>query len=131
MAHAEGWIEAYALLEEGEELPDPLKERVLSNRNGIGETMLHWYCIEGESAIIEKIIELGFDVNTTNEFNNTPLFECAKIGRWDTVEILFKYGADISIKNHSNESIVEYLFEGDFNKLKKLRELYERRFDCL
>lgn len=125
MAHADGWIEAYGLLEEGKTVPAGLRGKVLSNRNGIGETMLHWYAIEGASEVLEKIIELGFEVNTTNEFGQTPLFEAALIGRWDNVEVLLRHGADASIRNNDGETISEYL-EGNPKYLKKLNDLISR-----
>ena len=128
MAHAEGWIKAYELIEEGLPVPDNLKKTVLSNRNGIGETMLHWYTIEGDTHVVERIIELGFDVNTTNDFRQTPLYECATIDRWEMVELLLKNGADPSIKDQEDEDIFEHLeFYGKEKQLAKLRELTSRR----
>lgn len=96
MAHAEGWIEAYGLIENDQKIPPDLKRAVLSNRNGVGETMLHWYAIEGDLKTVERIIDLGFDVNTQNDFKATPLFECVRIEKWDVVELLLRgqKGAD-------------------------------------
>lgn len=128
MAHADGWIEAYGCLEEGRPIPNDLKAKVLANRNGIGETMLHWYCIEGAPDVVEKIIDLGFDVNTTNEFRQTPLFECVLINRWDIVELLLSRGADTSIKDKNDEDIFEYLeYNEEHSKVARLKELTRRR----
>ena len=107
MPHSEGWIETYGLLEEGKPIPDELLSKVLSNRSKLDETMLHWYSLEGASDILEKIIGLGFDVNTTNKFGQTPLFESAIIGRWDNVAILLRHGADVTIHNKYGESIFD------------------------
>lgn len=126
MAHQEGWIEAYQLLEDGETIPEDLLKTIKSNKNDLGETILHWYAIEGERKIVEKIIKLGFDVNTQNEFGNTPLMECALIGRWEIVELLLEYGADPYISNEENENAIEYL--GDNYKEKsadKLRQIMD------
>ena len=125
MAHAEGWIEAYGLLEEGKAIPSDLLSTVLSNRSGLGETMLHWYSIEGDPSVLEKIVALGFDVNTTNKFGQTPLFESATIGRWDNVEVLLKHGADAAIRNKYDENIFEYL-EDKPESIEKLKELTSR-----
>jgi ankyrin repeat protein len=122
MAHAEGWIQAYGFLENGQEIPKDLLAIVLSNRSGLGETMLHWYAIEGASDVLEKIVALGFDVNTTNEFGQTPLFESVIIGRWDNVEVLLKHGADPTVRNQNDETIYEYL-EGKPDSIKRLKEL--------
>lgn len=125
MAHAEGWIEAYGLLEEGKLIPSDLLSTVLSNRSGLGETMLHWYAIEGDPDMLEKIIGLGFEVNTTNEFGQTPLFESAIIGRWDNVEVLLRHGADVSIPNKYDEAIFDHL-EDKPESIRKLKELTSR-----
>ena len=80
-----------------------------ASRTGIGETMLHWYAIEGEPHVLRKLIELGFEVNTRNRFGNTPIMECALIGRWDNAGVLLESGADLSITNDDGEDFLEYL----------------------
>ena len=125
MAHEEGWIEVYGLLEEGKPIPSSLLSTVLSSRSGLGETMLHWYAIEGDPDVLEKIIGLGFEVNTTNKFGQTPLFESAIIERWDNVEILLRHGADVSIRNKYDETVFDYL-EDKLESIKKLKELTSR-----
>ncbi len=89
--------------------------------------MLHWYAIEGSVTVLEKLIGLGFDVNTTNEFGRTPLFECVTIDRWEIVELLLKHGAKTDILDRNNEDIFEYLEEdGQHIETQKLKELTKR-----
>lgn len=130
MAHAEGWIEAYSLLEEGKEIPADLLQIISSNRSGLGETMLHWYCIEGDLLVVEKIIELGFDVDEVNEFDQTPLFECVLIGRWDIARLLVSHGADPNIRNQDGDTILMRLAfadrRADLEKLLKILRENER-----
>jgi ankyrin repeat protein len=127
MAHAEGWIEAYDVLEEGRTLPADLLSAVLVNRNGLGESMLHWYAIEGGPEVIERIIGLGFDVNTTNTFGRTPLFECVLIDRWEVAELLLTHGARTDIRDQNDEDVFAYLDEGgEQEKAQKLQELTSR-----
>jgi ankyrin repeat protein len=124
MAHAEGWIEAYEALEKGRSISGDLLSTVLANRNGLGESMLHWYAIEGDTTVLEKIIALGFDVNATNKFGRTPLFECVEIERWEIVELLLATGARTDIRDQNDEDVFVYLEEsGDHEKSKKLKEL--------
>ena len=109
-------------------VPEKLAALILSNRNGIGETMFHWYAIEGELNVVRKILEMGFDVNTQNEFGKTPLFECVVIERWDMVEMLLANGADLSVKDHNDEDIWEYLAYFEYEaQIQRLRELTESR----
>ena len=89
--------------------------------------MLHWYAIEGDPDVLEKIIGLGFEVNTTNKFGQTPLFESAIIERWDNVEILLRHGADVSIRNKYDETVFDYL-EDKLESIKKLKELLNNSF---
>ncbi len=111
MAHQEGWIEAYKLLVDGKEIPADLLNTIKNNKSGLDETFLHWYAIEGEPKVVEKIINLGFDVNTQNEFGNTPLMECALIEKWEIVELLIENGADPEIRNEDGENAIESLSE--------------------
>lgn len=89
--------------------------------------MLHWYAIEGEPEIIEKVIGLGFDVNATNKFGRTPLFECVLIDRWDVAELLLTHGARTDIRDQNDEDVFAYLDEGgEPEKAQKLQELTSR-----
>jgi len=124
MAHAEGWIEAYTELEEGRTLSTELLSTVRASRNGVGESMLHWYAIEGATAVVESMIGLGFDVNTTNSFGRTPFFECVVVDRWEMAGLLLKNGARPDMRDENGEDIFFYLEDyGDDGKLKKLRNL--------
>ncbi len=113
MAHQEGWIELYTLLEKGSTLDSTLVEKCKTSRTGLGETMLHWYSIEGAPDILQKIVDLGFDVNVQNDFGNTPIMECSQIERWDNARVLIRNGADLKIENEDGLDYFEYLSEYD------------------
>lgn len=109
MAHQAGWIELYELLEQGRTPTSELVALCQCSRTGLGETMLHWYAIEGDPPVLQKLIELGFDVNVQNEFGNTPIMECASIGRWDNARILLDNGADLTITINNDDDFFGYL----------------------
>ena len=111
MAHQTGWIELYSILENGDEPDQHLVERCKSSRTGIDETMLHWYAIEGTPDVLQKLIDLGFEVNVQNSFGNTPIMECAQINRWDNARVLFRNGADLTITNDDGQDFFSYLRE--------------------
>lgn len=117
MAHQEGCVKAYKLLEDGGEIPSGLLNTIKNNKNALEETFLHWYVLERGAKVVEKIIVLGFDVNTQNKFGNTPLMECALIDKWDMVELLLKNGADPKIKSRDNENAIESLSK-NYSKIK-------------
>ena len=113
MAHQDGWIELYTAIEEGKKYSQKLVELCKSSKTGTGETMLHWYAIEGAPDVLEQLIRLGFDVNTQDDFGNTPLMDCSSIKRWDNALVLLKNSADLTIKNKYGQDYLTYLKEYD------------------
>jgi ankyrin repeat protein len=111
MAHQPGWIDLYGLLEEGRTPPPDLVALCKASRTGIGETMLHWYAVEGSPEVLRQLVELGFEVNVRNAFGDTPLMESALIGRWDNARVLFDHGADPAITNDDGLDFFAYLDE--------------------
>lgn len=111
MAHQPGWIELYGILEEGRDPTDELVALCKSSRTSLGETMLHWYAIEGDPQVLQRLVELGFDVNVQNEFGKTPIMECGLIGRWDNARVLLDNGADLSITDHNGDDFFAFLDE--------------------
>ena len=112
MAHQTGWIDLYSILEKGD-APDPqLVEQCKSSRTGIGETMLHWYAIEGTSDVLQKLIDLGFKVNAQNNFGNTPIMECSQLKLWDNARVLWKNEADLTITNDEGQDYFVLSFWG-------------------
>jgi len=111
MAHQPGWIELYSILEKGGKPNQRLVEQCQLSKTGIGETMLHWYAIEGSPDVLKKLIDLGFEVNVQNDFGNTPIMECSQIGRWDIARVLLDNGADLSITNDEGRDYLSFLRE--------------------
>lgn len=93
VAHAPGWIDLYDVLERDGAPSAELVARCLANRNGIGETMLHWYAIEGSPEVLQRLVALGFDLDATDDSGDYPLFSAAFIARWDNVRVLRAAGA--------------------------------------
>ena len=95
MAHAPGWIELYELLAADRQPPSALVAQCLSNHNGAGETMLHWYALEGTPEVLQKLIDLGFPVDATSHPEDVPIVSAALAGNWDNVRVLRRAGARI------------------------------------
>ena len=113
MAHQAGWIKLYSAIEEGKEYSQELVELCKSSRDGTGETMLHWYAIEGDPNVLQQLIALGFDINTQCDFGNTPVMDCSVIKRWDNALVLLEHGADLTIRNINGEDYLTYLEDRD------------------
>lgn len=95
MAEAPGWIELYELLAAGRQPPSALVAQCLDNHNDVGETMLHWYALEGTPEVLQKLIGLGFPVDATSHPDDVPIINAALIGNWDNVRVLRRAGARI------------------------------------
>ncbi len=111
MAHQPGWIELYDVLDAGRQPNAALVSLCKESRTGIGETMLHWYAIEGDPHVLERLVDLGFSVNVQNDFGRTPLMECSIIGRWDNARVLLDRGADLSIVDREGMDYFQVLDE--------------------
>ncbi|MGE0708990.1 MAG: ankyrin repeat domain-containing protein [Planctomycetota bacterium] len=97
MAHAPGWIELYELLESTQEPPMALVDLCRSGRTqGTRETILHWYAVEGEPAVVQRMIDLGFDVDALDASGSTPLYLAASLESWEMVRTLRRAGARVS-----------------------------------
>jgi ankyrin repeat protein len=111
MAHQQGWVELYEVLESGGQPSADLVQLCKDSRTGIGETMLHWYAIEGEPDVLARLINLDFSVNVQNDFGRTPIMECSLIGRWDNARVLLERGADLSIADEDGLNYFQVMDE--------------------
>jgi ankyrin repeat protein len=92
---------AAALLEQ-----DPA---LIDERNGLGETVLHFLAVENNLPPVEWLHSQGADLNVTNKFGTPLLFEVARPGYEELLLWLIKHGADPKMKNADGETIEEYL----------------------
>jgi ankyrin repeat protein len=72
-----------------EQHPKLLNARWMHN-----ETALHYLAIEGFNDAVQFLLAHGADVNTVNEFGDSPLSDMAVLGRDDIATILLNAGAD-------------------------------------
>lgn len=93
MAHAPGWIDLYARIEAGQPLPAALVKQCLGNCNEIGETMLAWYALEGTPEVLQRLLDLGFPVDSCRDPEDRPIVRAARIGLWDNVRVFRRAGA--------------------------------------
>jgi len=97
------FVAAAALLQK-----DP---RLLDERNGIGESVLHFLAVENNQPAVEWLHAHRADLNATNEFGIPLLFEVAQLGYRDLVVWLLQHGADSKKKKADGQSIEEHLAE--------------------
>lgn len=92
--HQPGWIELYTILESGEKPSDDLVRLCKAGlTEGTRESMLHWYAIEGAPSVVQRLIELGFDVDALDAGGSSAIQRAAMLRRWDVVRVLRDAGA--------------------------------------
>ena len=75
-------------------------------RNSIGETALHFLIVENDFTAMEWLLERGADINTRNDFTNTPLMEAARLGYLKMCEYLLSRGADLGARTDDGETAI-------------------------
>lgn len=86
---------------------------LLDERNGIGESVLHFLAVENNRQAVEWLHERGSDLNAANAFGTPLLFEVAQLGYRDLFLWLVEHGADPKRKDAHGQSIDQFLAEFD------------------
>ncbi|XP_069812971.1 tonsoku-like protein isoform X1 [Dendropsophus ebraccatus] len=83
---------------EGYEKSVPGRRRAMrwNRRNEKGETVLHRACIEGNSKMVQCLLEKGHPLNPRDYCGWTPLHEACNHGHLDIVQLLLERGANIN-----------------------------------
>ena len=71
-------------------------KKVIDKLGANGNRLLHYASGEWkEPDLVEKIIQMGADVNIQNIWKRTPLHTAAEVNNFDAMRILLDHGADI------------------------------------
>lgn len=92
--------------------------RLIDERNGIGESILHFLAVENNQAAVEWLHAHGANLNAVNKFGTPVLFEVALLEYQDLFLWLIEHGADPKKKDVHGQGIDEYL--SDFDKFEML-----------
>jgi ankyrin repeat protein len=82
-------------------------------RNGIGETAMHFLAVEDHREAVSWLIENGAEVDTRNEFGQTPLMEVASLGMLDMCQLLVSRGASFRYVSSRGDSVFSAVTESD------------------
>jgi len=80
----------------------------LDQRNNLNDTPLHTVCSWGELAPVKVLIKYGADVNACGDIGATPIFNAVIGGNAEVVKFLIQSGANLSIKNNTGRSVINY-----------------------
>lgn len=82
-------------------------------KNSIGEPLLHVLVQRGYKCCIEKLLSVGVDVNCTNEYEETPLFDCARTWACSTnsnvLRLLLSCGANVNAVSKENKTALDIM----------------------
>lgn len=99
------FVVAATLLEEDSSL--------INERNGIGESVLHFFAVENNRPAVEWLHKHGADLNAANGFGTPLIFEVALLGYRDLLLWLIEHGADHEKKDAHGQGLEDYLAEFD------------------
>lgn len=74
-------------------------ELTVSDKNPDGSKLIHVCAYVGAADVVKKLLEMGEEVNVTNDTGETPLFMAAAGGYSQLVRHLISIGADINKPN--------------------------------
>ncbi|KAG2392131.1 hypothetical protein C9374_012383 [Naegleria lovaniensis] len=78
------------------------------DKDGFGQTALHYGCWFGNQKVVEYLISRKADINAVNNYNQTPLHEATYRGQLNLVRLLLKNGADKNVTDHVGEKAIDY-----------------------
>ncbi|EDY16862.1 hypothetical protein CfE428DRAFT_5671 [Chthoniobacter flavus Ellin428] len=79
---------------------------VIRLRNELGETAMHYLAVENRPQEVAWLITRGAEVDTKNQFEQTPLMEVAALGLLNICRLLVSRGADYRYVNARGESVL-------------------------
>ena len=79
----------------------------------------------------KKLLDSGFDINSTEDNKQTALLYAAYKGEWNILYLLLKYNPDWYIKDASGLDFIDYIEEwlGGDKVLKQIRKKYPEKYD--
>ncbi|OQR92855.1 hypothetical protein ACHHYP_03141 [Achlya hypogyna] len=102
--------------------PAAIQDRLLTDRNEIGDTLLHAAAAKGYVAKAKHLISLGANVNLVDNSVSraTPLHEAAMSGSANMVKLLLSAGADLSAADATGDLPLHVACRSGFTTVVKV-----------
>jgi ankyrin repeat protein len=95
-------------------------------KTSFGLTPIHIACEFGYPDLVKYLVQIGCDTNCETSSENhrlTPLHYAIIINSSDTVDVLFKAGADIHKKNIYGDNALILATKRNYSKIRKLKKI--------
>ena len=76
--------------------------------------------LDRKTALVEAVLDIGFDINTTDEENRTALWMVSRKGPIQMIELLLSRGADINAKDFCEDTPLDIAASGGRLDVMKL-----------
>jgi len=84
---------------------------LVSSRDGLGETVLHFLAVENDLEGVAWLHVHGFSIDSKNDFGTPVIFEVCQLGHKDLVLWFISQGVDWSATDREGHTIHAYLDE--------------------
>jgi ankyrin repeat protein len=78
----------------------------INSKNNIGDTALHFACMEGHFETVKYLHEKGMDLNEKNMENNCAIIFAVGNGHYEIVKYLIENNVDLDVKNAQNMHLI-------------------------
>jgi ankyrin repeat protein len=85
-----------------------------------GETVLHFLAVEGFVEGVQFLAQHGADVNTVNEFGDSPLIDVVALGETDIADLLLRHGADPNARSATRDNALHSAVQSGNDRLVAL-----------
>lgn len=107
VAALRGHADAVAALVEAEQASESKGRPTPTVLTDSGWSALHLACVGGNAAIVERLLQHGYQLEEPNKFGQTPLFLAVRKGYEDIVHLLCRLGADPASRDALGESCLQ------------------------
>ena len=80
----------------------------LETRDHAGRTALHVAAYQGNNRILKYLLDRSANIDAVDNEGKTPIFSGAYDSNIKTVKMLCEKGADLLLKNHDEQTVLEY-----------------------
>lgn len=110
-----------ALLGDDEAIGNESYDMVMARDKG-GNTPLHLAAWNGNTAVVERLLKMGADIDAKNKSGQTPVELALKYYKYDTAEVL--------VENNAGMNIFSAVSYGDENLIKHIAEKDKHLLNC-